>query len=116
MSIPTTVLTLVGNGSVGKTSIINRFQDDGFAKQYKQTVGCDFFEKTVEFHRARVEESMLRMGASNFSWGAKACHHWGGQEGGCYERGGNSRRENPIALHGAESSWRIEAEDRCGPR
>jgi hypothetical protein len=29
----------------------------------------------------------------------------------CYEREGNSRRENPIALHGAESSWRIEAED-----
>jgi hypothetical protein len=34
----------------------------------------------------------------------------------CYEREGNSRRENPIALHGAESSWRIEAEDRYGPR
>ena len=30
----------------------------------------------------------------------------------CYEREGNSRRENPIALHGAESSWRMEAEDR----
>lgn len=40
-------LILLGNGSVGKTSIIQRFKDDGFARVYKQTVGLDFFEKTL---------------------------------------------------------------------
>jgi len=42
-------LVLCGNGSVGKTSIIQRFVADGFDKRYKQTVGLDFFEKTVKF-------------------------------------------------------------------
>lgn len=40
-------LVLVGNGSVGKTSIINRFVQDGFVRVYKQTVGIDFFQKTM---------------------------------------------------------------------
>lgn len=44
---PVVKLILLGNGSVGKTSIISRFTDDGFAKVYKQTVGLDFFEKLV---------------------------------------------------------------------
>ena len=38
---PVVKLILLGNGSVGKTSIISRFTDDGFAKVYKQTVGLD---------------------------------------------------------------------------
>jgi|EP00945_MAST-04E_sp_MAST-4E-sp1_P007710 Ras-related protein Rab-28 len=44
---PTVKLILLGNGSVGKTSIIARFIEDGFAKVYKQTVGLDFFEKLI---------------------------------------------------------------------
>ena len=40
-------LVLLGNGSVGKTSIISRFVEDGFEKVYKQTIGIDFFEKLV---------------------------------------------------------------------
>ena len=38
---------LLGNGSVGKSSIIARFVDDGFSKVYKQTVGLDFFQKVI---------------------------------------------------------------------
>lgn len=45
---PTCKLILLGNGSVGKTSIIDRFVNDGFTRVYKQTVGLDFFEKRVE--------------------------------------------------------------------
>ena len=48
MSIGSCKLVLVGNGSVGKTSIIRRFQADGFEKVYNQTIGCDFFEKVLE--------------------------------------------------------------------
>lgn len=40
-------LVLCGNGSVGKSSIIRRFVADGFDRQYKQTVGLDFFEKAM---------------------------------------------------------------------
>ena len=38
---------VVGDGAVGKTSLINRFCQEGFAKSYKQTIGVDFFNKKV---------------------------------------------------------------------
>lgn len=41
-------LILLGNGSVGKTSICQRFKDDGFERVYRQTVGLDFLEKKLE--------------------------------------------------------------------
>lgn len=41
-------LALIGDGSVGKSTIINAFCSDGFQKVYKQTIGCDFFEKQIE--------------------------------------------------------------------
>ena len=41
-------LVVIGNGTVGKTSIIMRFCEDHFAKSYKQTIGVDFFVKRLE--------------------------------------------------------------------
>lgn len=38
---------VMGDGAVGKTSIINRFCQDGFGKSYKQTIGVDFFNKKI---------------------------------------------------------------------
>ena len=47
-SLPTVKIVVCGNGSVGKSSIIQRLVNDGFAKVYKQTIGCDFFVKQLE--------------------------------------------------------------------
>ena len=44
-AVPTVKVLLAGNGSVGKSSIINRLVTDGFGQIYKQTIGCDFFER-----------------------------------------------------------------------
>jgi len=38
---------VIGDGAVGKTSIVNRFCKDHFATSYKQTIGLDFFMKRV---------------------------------------------------------------------
>jgi Ras-related protein Rab-28 len=38
---------IMGDGAVGKTSIINRFCQDGFGQSYKQTIGVDFFNKKI---------------------------------------------------------------------
>lgn len=54
MSIIPCKLLLVGNGSVGKTSLIARFVENGFTKVYKQTVGLDFFEKKIAFRDQQV--------------------------------------------------------------
>ena len=41
-------LAVIGDGAVGKSSIINFFKTDGFQKVYKQTIGCDFYEKCLQ--------------------------------------------------------------------
>ena len=41
------ILAIIGDGSVGKSCLISAFQNDNFEKIYKQTVGCDFYEKVV---------------------------------------------------------------------
>ena len=41
-------IVVLGNGTVGKTSIITRFCEDQFARSYKQTIGLDFFVKRIE--------------------------------------------------------------------
>lgn len=38
---------IMGDGAVGKTSLINRYCQDGFAQSYKQTIGLDFFSKKI---------------------------------------------------------------------
>lgn len=47
-------LILVGNGSAGKTSLCTRFKDDGFRKVYKQTIGIDFYERTLRIRNKRI--------------------------------------------------------------
>jgi Ras-related protein Rab-28 len=39
---------LLGDGTVGKTSICHRFTNDTFQREYKQTIGLDFFLKRFE--------------------------------------------------------------------
>ena len=36
-------IVVLGNGTVGKSSLISRVCDDAFVKDYKQTVGVDFY-------------------------------------------------------------------------
>ena len=46
-SSSTCSLSVLGDGSVGKSSIIAAFESDGFTRVYKQTIGVDFFEKKL---------------------------------------------------------------------
>eukprot|EP01036_Dinobryon_divergens_P028583 gene28583-37548_t len=40
-------IILLGDGAVGKTSIASRIAEEKFSKNYKQTVGVDFFMKRI---------------------------------------------------------------------
>ena len=41
-------IIILGNSTVGKTQIINRYCDNYFSKNYKKTIGVDFFQKRLE--------------------------------------------------------------------
>ena len=41
-------LAIIGDGSVGKSTIIAAFRAEGFHAIYKQTIGCDFYEKQLK--------------------------------------------------------------------
>ncbi|KAL7711093.1 small GTP-binding protein Rab28 [Lotmaria passim] len=41
-------VVVLGNGAVGKTSLIRHFCDSGFSKSYKQTIGLDFYSRKVQ--------------------------------------------------------------------
>lgn len=45
---------LLGDGAVGKTSIASRITEERFSKNYKQTVGVDFFMKRLSLPRMRI--------------------------------------------------------------
>ena len=38
-------VVVVGNGSVGKTSMIRQFAKGQYCNEYKKTIGVDFLEK-----------------------------------------------------------------------
>ena len=40
-------IVLIGDGASGKTSLSTRFSQQNFGKQYKQTIGVDFFLKRI---------------------------------------------------------------------
>ena len=41
-------VVVVGNGAVGKSSMIQRYCSGTFTKEYKKTIGVDFLEKTIK--------------------------------------------------------------------
>ena len=48
-------LLIIGNSSVGKTSLLFRYADDSFTSAFVSTVGIDFKVKTVYRNEKRVK-------------------------------------------------------------
>lgn len=41
-------VVIVGNGGVGKSSMIQRYCKGTYTKDYKKTIGVDFLERQIE--------------------------------------------------------------------
>mmetsp|Transcript_57720 Transcript_57720/g.162785 ORF Transcript_57720/g.162785 Transcript_57720/m.162785 type:complete len:217 (-) Transcript_57720:104-754(-) len=50
---------VVGNGKVGKTSLITRFARGVYTEEYKKTIGVDFLEKKVYLKSAGEDLTLL---------------------------------------------------------
>lgn len=58
--VDTTVkVIVVGNGQVGKTSMITRFAKGIFTNEYKKTIGVDFLEKKMHLNTIGEEVTFL---------------------------------------------------------
>uniref|UniRef100_A0A8C2QDX0 Ras-related protein Rab-23 n=1 Tax=Cricetulus griseus TaxID=10029 RepID=A0A8C2QDX0_CRIGR len=42
-------MVVVGNGAVGKSSMIQRYCKDIFTKDYNKTIGVDFLERQIQY-------------------------------------------------------------------
>ena len=58
-------LAIIGDGSVGKSSLINAFKTDGFLPVYKQTVGCDFYEKSLLVRNRNISLKVWDIGGQS---------------------------------------------------
>ncbi|KAG2467506.1 ras-related protein Rab-23 [Polypterus senegalus] len=47
-------VVVVGNGAVGKSSMIQRYCKGIFTKDYKKTIGVDFLERQIQIHDEEV--------------------------------------------------------------
>ncbi|XP_062501873.1 uncharacterized protein LOC134178975 [Corticium candelabrum] len=48
-------LLMIGDGAVGKTSLVSRFVDDSFAPSYTSTIGIDYKFKLIELGGFKVK-------------------------------------------------------------
>ena len=58
-------VAVLGDGAVGKSSLINNFRNDGFTAVYKQTVGCEFYEKQISIRDQMVSLRLWDIGGQS---------------------------------------------------
>ena len=60
-------LVIIGDGSVGKSTIINSFKTEGFQPIYKQTIGCDFYERQLKVRSDVISLRVWDIGGQSFN-------------------------------------------------
>lgn len=101
-------VVIVGNGAVGKSSMIQRYCKGVFTKDYKKTIGVDFLERQIE---VRGEDVRLMLwdtaGQEEFDAITKA-YYRGAQA--CVLTFSTVDRSSFLAIE----SWKRKVEDECG--
>jgi small GTP-binding protein len=58
-------VAIIGDGAVGKSSLINQFKNDGFVPIYKQTIGFEFYEKRITIRESPVSLRIWDIGGQS---------------------------------------------------
>ena len=74
-------LIAVGDASVGKTSILNRFTNDEFEDSYKTTLGVDFKIRTIDLDAKRRVKIQVWDTAGQERWAALTTNFFRGAHG-----------------------------------
>ena len=98
----------MGNGAVGKSSMIQRYCRGTFTKSYKKTIGVDFLEKQLRVHGEDVRLMLWdTAGQEEFDAITKA-YYRGAQA--CVVAFSTTDRDSLLAVR----KWRKKVEDECG--
>lgn len=74
-------LVLVGDASVGKTCVVQRFKTGSFSERQGSTIGVDFTMKTLEIQGKRVKVGGLAWGRrAGVAWPSATAGHPGSDE------------------------------------
>ena len=68
-------VVIVGNGAVGKSSLIQRYCRGVFTKSYKKTIGVDFLEKHLRYSKVLFLTSTLylHLNRTKDQWFSTGC-------------------------------------------
>lgn len=101
-------VVIVGNGGVGKSSMIQRYCKGTFTKDYKKTIGVDFLERQIELDGEEVRLMLWdTAGQEEFDAITKA-YYRGAQA--CVLAFSTTDRDSFDAAH----SWKLKVENECG--
>jgi len=101
-------VVIVGNGAVGKSSMIQRYCRGIFTKNYKKTIGVDFLEKQLRVHGEDVRLMLWdTAGQEEFDSITKA-YYRGAQA--CVVTFSTTDRDSFFAVR----KWKKKVEDECG--
>ena len=74
-------IIVLGNSSVGKTSLIHRYVDSNFSTEYKATIGVDFSSKAIRWeHNLQIRLHVWDM-AGQERWGTLINSHYRNTDG-----------------------------------
>ncbi|KAF5280336.1 hypothetical protein FQR65_LT03145 [Abscondita terminalis] len=106
--VGTSNVVIVGNGGVGKSSMIQRYCKGIFTKDYKKTIGVDFLERQIEVEGEEVRLMLWdTAGQEEFDAITKA-YYRGAQA--CVLAFSTTDRDSFEAAH----SWKLKVENECG--
>lgn len=101
---------VVGNGQVGKTSMITRFAKGIFTNEYKKTIGVDFLEKKLYLNSIGEEVTFLLWDtAGQEEYDAITRTYYKGA-GACILAFSTTDRQSFDAIE----SWYTKVTDECG--
>lgn len=101
---------VVGNGQVGKTSMITRFAKGIFTNEYKKTIGVDFLEKKMFLNSIKEEVTFLLWDtAGQEEYDAITRTYYKGA-GACILAFSTTDRASFDAIE----SWHQKVQDECG--
>eukprot|EP00759_Apiculatamorpha_spiralis_P012361 PhF_6_TR19425/c0_g1_i1/m.28416/K06234/RAB23; Ras-related protein Rab-23 len=103
-------IIVVGNGGVGKTSMLRRFCKGDFTQDYKKTIGTDFMEKNVYARGSdQVVNLMLWDTAGQEVFDALTASYYR-SAGGCVLAFSTVDRDSFMAVE----KWKNKVEAQCG--